>query len=193
MATLTYGQLQKQIAALEAQAARVKASEIAGVVARIKEAIASYGITPHDLFGAKFGAARGRKEGGQKAKGKPQAAPKYVDGKGGQWGGLGKRPRWLSEALAAGRKLEEFLAVKPATQASAPAASPADVSPPAAPMALKTSARSVKKGKPAKKVAGKIKYRDDAGNSWTGVGPAPKWLKVALESGKTREDFLVKS
>lgn len=36
------------------------------------------------------------------------------------------------------------------------------------------------------------KYRDDAGNSWSGRGLQPKWLKAALEgSGKKIEDFAV--
>lgn len=50
--------------------------------------------------------------------------------------------------------------------------------------------------KPAKRAkastAGVIKYRDDAGNSWTGHGRSPTWYKSALESGKTPEDLLVK-
>lgn len=44
--------------------------------------------------------------------------------------------------------------------------------------------------KPAKKVA--AKYRDDAGNSWSGRGLQPKWLKAALAAGKKKiEDFAV--
>ena len=38
---------------------------------------------------------------------------------------------------------------------------------------------------------GVIKYRDEAGNSWTGQGRAPGWYKSALESGKTQADLLV--
>ena len=39
---------------------------------------------------------------------------------------------------------------------------------------------------------GVIKYRDDAGNSWTGHGRSPSWYKLALESGKTPDDLLVR-
>lgn len=39
------------------------------------------------------------------------------------------------------------------------------------------------------KPAGTIKYRDDAGNSWSGRGPRPQWLRNALASGKALEDF----
>ena len=36
-----------------------------------------------------------------------------------------------------------------------------------------------------------IKYRDQAGNSWTGRGLKPTWLTQALESGATLESFAV--
>ena len=44
------------------------------------------------------------------------------------------------------------------------------------------------------KAGGKVaaKYRDPAtGNSWTGRGLKPNWLKAALDSGKTLADFAV--
>ena len=37
-----------------------------------------------------------------------------------------------------------------------------------------------------------IKYKDEAGHSWTGHGKRPGWFKAALEAGKTAEDLLVK-
>jgi len=37
-----------------------------------------------------------------------------------------------------------------------------------------------------------IKYRDEAGNSWTGHGKRPGGFKAALEGGKTAEDLLAK-
>lgn len=36
------------------------------------------------------------------------AKAKYCDGKGNEWGGRGPRPRWLRQALAEGKKLEDF-------------------------------------------------------------------------------------
>ncbi len=46
------------------------------------------------------------------------------------------------------------------------------------------------KAKTGKKVA--VKYRDDAGNAWSGRGLQPKWLKAALETTKkTLADFAV--
>jgi len=37
------------------------------------------------------------------------AAPKYRGPNGDTWTGRGKRPRWLTSALAEGKKLEDFL------------------------------------------------------------------------------------
>ena len=45
----------------------------------------------------------------------------------------------------------------------------------------------------AKKPAGLIKYRDDAGNAWTGHGKRPGWFKAAIDGGKKSEDFRVKA
>jgi DNA-binding protein H-NS len=38
----------------------------------------------------------------------------------------------------------------------------------------------------------KIKYRDDRGNTWTGVGQRPRWLVSALEAGADMEQFRVR-
>ncbi len=43
--------------------------------------------------------------------------------------------------------------------------------------------------KTAKKVA--AKYSDKAGNTWSGRGLQPKWLKAALASGKKIGDFAI--
>src|SRR5262245_43349110 len=36
-----------------------------------------------------------------------------------------------------------------------------------------------------------VKYRDNAGNTWTGRGRMPRWMMAAVDSGKKREDFSV--
>lgn len=38
-----------------------------------------------------------------------------------------------------------------------------------------------------------VKYRDDAGNTWTGRGNKPRWLVAALADGKKLEEYLVKA
>ena len=46
--------------------------------------------------------------------------------------------------------------------------------------------RKGKRGKVA------VKYRDKAGNTWTGRGRMPRWLVAATKGGKAKkEDFLV--
>lgn len=52
---------------------------------------------------------------------------------------------------------------------------------------------AVAKRPAAKLPAGVIKYRDDAGNAWTGHGKRPGWFKAAIESGKKSEDFRIKA
>lgn len=48
--------------------------------------------------------------------------------------------------------------------------------------------RAAKTGNPGRKVA--PKYRDPAtGDTWSGRGLQPNWLKAALASGKKIEDF----
>lgn len=50
---------------------------------------------------------------------------------------------------------------------------------------------------PRKRGAGKsrgpavVKFRDEAGNTWGGRGPRPRWLREALSNGKSLNDFAV--
>jgi len=117
----TLAALNAQIAALQAQADALRKKEVAEVVAKIKDAIAHYGLTAADLGlasvarkHAKAAAASGgkpvskrRKKGGPK----PSArAVKFKDDRGNTWGGMGKRPVWFKAALAAGKTPEDLLA-----------------------------------------------------------------------------------
>jgi DNA-binding protein H-NS len=59
-----------------------------------------------------------------------------------------------------------------------------------APVARKSS------GKGASKAAGSTvaaKYHGPNGETWTGRGLTPRWLKSLLEQGRTKEDFAIKS
>jgi DNA-binding protein H-NS len=105
--------IQKQIAQLQKEAEALKAKELGGVVARIKEAIEHYGLTPKDLFGGVVVAATKAKA--PKTAGKPRGAKKaplikYRDEAGNTWGGRGPRPRWFTAALAAGKSADDLLA-----------------------------------------------------------------------------------
>jgi DNA-binding protein H-NS len=53
-------------------------------------------------------------------------------------------------------------------------------------------ARTKKASSPTGTVA--IKYRDPkvASNKWSGRGRTPKWMQAYLESGKKKDDFLIK-
>ena len=43
------------------------------------------------------------------------------------------------------------------------------------------------RGKPGSKAP--VKYRDQSGNTWSGRGLQPRWLKAALQGGKKLDDF----
>jgi len=116
MPKTTYESIQKQIEKLEREAETLKKKEMGGVIQRIREAIAHYDITPQQLFGGKRavrGAEATRSKAGPSAGATKKArrgpvAPKYRDEHGNTWAGRGNRPRWLSEAIKSGRKLEDF-------------------------------------------------------------------------------------
>lgn len=108
--------LLKQIAQLQKQADALRSREKAEVIERIKKAIAHYAITPDELFGAAGGVRRQGSTGvksGRKARtamaSKPVGVAKYTDGAGRTWSGVGKRPNWFKEALAAGKQAEDLL------------------------------------------------------------------------------------
>lgn len=113
----SYAQLMKQIDVLRHQAESVKRKEVEGVVKRIKEAIAVYGLTAADLGlgGAVVGAKRAtrvkRKGAARTQAGKPgrvAGQPKYRDDAGHAWSGKGPRPGWFKAALASGKTLEDL-------------------------------------------------------------------------------------
>lgn len=111
----SYAQVVEQIEALKVEAEKLRRVEVAGVIERIRGAIKAYDLSAADLgLAAKpgrkpkagmpspFGKRKARK--GTKA----PATPKYRNDSGGTWGGIGKRPQWLRDALAAGKQLSDF-------------------------------------------------------------------------------------
>ncbi|HNT40052.1 MAG TPA: H-NS histone family protein [Rubrivivax sp.] len=106
MARTTYERLQRQIAALQAQAEKLRRREVDEVIGRIREAIAFYGITAADLGLAGAEASPPGRRGRPAKAGKPLV--RYRDENGNTWAGRGKRPQWLRDALEAGRTLDEF-------------------------------------------------------------------------------------
>lgn len=103
--------LEAQIERLRKQADALKAKEVAGVIERIKEAIAVYGLSSEDLFGSHRRRGRTAKAivAGPGRKGVKRSIPiKYRDASGNTWTGRGLKPRWLTAALAEGKSLEDF-------------------------------------------------------------------------------------
>jgi DNA-binding protein H-NS len=112
----TYLQVQQQIEELQKEADKLRQKEAAGVLARIKEAIAAYGFSAADLgFGRPTArvAPNGRSVAKRRGKGKASAAPnapKFRDDQGNEWSGRGPRPAWFKAALEAGKSSDELLA-----------------------------------------------------------------------------------
>lgn len=115
MAKKTYTEVLRQIDELKAEAEALRKEEVDGVVARIREAIDAYGLTPEDLFGSGRRSAKAPRKAGRRKAATTQRAPstagaKYMDKDGNTWGGRGPRPQWLRDALAGGANLEDFRA-----------------------------------------------------------------------------------
>lgn len=108
----SYAQIVKQIETLKQEAEKIRRSEVDGVIARIREAITFYNLTAADLGLAVKPRAAGPKattaKGKKRKAAKPAAVVKFRNDSGGTWGGRGKRPQWLRDALNAGKKLEDF-------------------------------------------------------------------------------------
>ena len=208
----TYEQIQQEIEKLQSKAKALQAVEAKGVIVRIKEAIQHYGLTAEQLGfdGAKSStsssiispaatASAPKQLPVPSAKPTPKAAtkttvqgkPQFSDGSGNSWGGRGPRPAWLREALQAGRDINEFRIGKRAKAKKMPvplgaaiaAATASPASTPAAP--TRAAAKPAATAKSAR-----VSYGDDAGHSWSGMGPKPGWLKAAIESGKALADFV---
>ena len=141
-------QIQSQIEKLQKQVDAVRSAAIV----RIRKEMAQHGLTADDLFGPAsstfIGNVRATKG---KAKTNADKPPRFADGSGNTWGGMGKRPAWIREALEAGRSLEEFL-----VGAAPKAAKPANAAKPGRkPAAKKAAAAAAPKKVAAKRPARK--------------------------------------
>lgn len=190
----TFAELNREIEALKVQAEAVRQKEKAGVVERIRDAIAVYGLTAEDLgLGPKTGARVVAKSGDSSAAAKPTAdkvlsksataTVRYRDEAGNTWGGRGPKPNWLKAALANGQGLESF-----AVAMSSGVHAPESDTPSKRPKAMQGQNDSSKRKKAFKSV---IKYRNDSGHTWSGRGPKPAWFTDALNAGKTPEQLAV--
>ena len=114
----SYADIEKQIAALRAQADALKAKEAADVIAKIKVAIKRYQLTATDLGlgpGSKAKRAPAVRPPASRTRTSPakgrklgKVPVKYKDKNGNTWTGRGNQPVWLREAIKGGAKLESF-------------------------------------------------------------------------------------
>src|SRR5690606_5792808 len=92
---------------LFAEAEELRVKEIEAVITDIKQKMEAYGLTARDLglsTSTGGGATRTRKSSS-----KSTAAIKYRGPNGEPWsGGRGRKPKWVTDALAQGKKLDDF-------------------------------------------------------------------------------------
>ncbi len=93
-----------QKADLERQIEEARHSARAGAIAQVRALMSEHGLTVADLAAAgRAKAAPARAASGAKV------APKFRNAATGEtWSGRGLKPRWLTAALAAGKKLEDY-------------------------------------------------------------------------------------
>ena len=174
----TYSQIMSQISTLRSKAEELKKREVDEVIAKIKVAIASYGISADELFGSVSSTANKQAP----AKTGQSNRAKFSDGNGNVWGGMGPRPKWLREALSSGRDLMEFL-TQP--DMGSGASGTADRAPP---VRRATRKQTRKNAKVQDKTPSRSAYTDGE-HSWSGMGPRPRWLKDAIAGGKTLDEL----
>ena len=93
----------EQIAQLRKQAEELRNQERSSVIEELRKKVAEYGLTATDL---KLTPRAGKRGAGAVA---PKSAAKYRSPNGETWsGGRGRKPRWITEALAAGKSLTDF-------------------------------------------------------------------------------------
>jgi DNA-binding protein H-NS len=97
----TYLELKQKAEKLMAEAEQMRQKEISDVIADIREKMKAYGLTAQDIGFA-----------GNTRKRSPSATAKTVKYRGPNgetWsGGRGRKPKWVQEALKAGKKIEDF-------------------------------------------------------------------------------------
>lgn len=95
-------ELDRQAATLEKALTEARRQERAGVIAKIREMMASNGLTVDDLQ------IKSRAPNGSPTT-RAKVEPKYRNVATGEtWTGRGLQPKWLKAALAAGKSLQEF-------------------------------------------------------------------------------------
>jgi DNA-binding protein H-NS len=101
--------LEKEAAALQEQIENAQRAERAEVINQIKSLMAQHGISFTELGARSGGGGSSRARGAKPATTGRKVAVKFRDeATGNTWSGRGLQPNWLKNALAEGRKLEDF-------------------------------------------------------------------------------------
>lgn len=118
---MTYSEINREIERLKQEAERVRGAEIEAAIDMIRRTmdeldltIADLGFSAAELAEAAGMGRRRRRRGGDagdsRADRRSIVEPKYRDpASGSTWTGRGRMPRWLSQAVEAGRSRDEFL------------------------------------------------------------------------------------
>lgn len=100
----TIEELQAQRAALTKQIEAIRSEARSQAVLEIKQLLEEHGLTVSDVV-----IASTKNPGAAKVAGR-KVAPKFRDPVTGQtWSGRGLKPKWMVEAIAAGRPVDSFL------------------------------------------------------------------------------------
>jgi len=104
----TYLELKEQAEKLLQQAEELRQREVQQAIEDIKAKMKAYGLTPQDL-GFTSGARIQRPAAKKTSRTASSKPAKYRGPNGETWaGGRGRKPKWLTDALKSGRKLEDF-------------------------------------------------------------------------------------
>jgi DNA-binding protein H-NS len=98
----TYQELKAKAEQLLREAEEVRVREIQGAIDDIRQKMAQFGLTLRDIEPGVSGPRRSSSGKGTKAK------AKFRDPAGNTWSGRGKRPKWLTDAIAKGHRIDEF-------------------------------------------------------------------------------------
>ena len=96
------------IAQLHQKAEELRNHERAGVIEELRRKIAEYGLSATDLkLNTRSSTGPGKRTG--TASSAAKGAARYRSPNGETWsGGRGRKPRWVTEAMAAGKSLSDF-------------------------------------------------------------------------------------
>lgn len=90
----SYLAMKAEAAAILAEAEKVRQAEVAGVIQKIRQMAAEFGLGAEEIFGG------GRKNYAKSSKNKSPSEAVYAHPDGRTWSGRGRRPDWINAAMA---------------------------------------------------------------------------------------------